>query len=169
MANEVKNYFLSSSWDYSPVDQPGVTIALWNIVTSPTRMVPPLATATAVPADAQTGKTTKRGFEWTHEREREKKFGVWTKFLSSLLGAGIDIGHKRRTSVLDMYTFDEMVTNEAYPPDEYLEEIVQKGPVRRYLERSDFEKPVYVVVGTKAVRGPKSTRYPAKSTLQTSV
>lgn len=153
MANEVKNYFLSPTWDYAPDEKPGLTIALWNIVSSPTNMVPPLAAATVVPTIDQTGKTSKHGFEWSRERDKEKKFGVWTKFLSWLLGTGIDIGHKRNTSVHDLYTFEDMVTKEAFPTLEYLEKMVKEGPVRKYLERFDFERPIYVVVGTKAVSG----------------
>jgi hypothetical protein len=153
MANEVKNYFLSPSWDYTPDAEPGVTIALWNIVSSPTKMVPPLAAATAVPADKNKGKSKKTGFEWARERDKEKKFGVWTKFLSALLGIGFDAGHKRTTSVHDLYTFKDMTTIEAFPSDEYLQKMVKEPPVRKYLERFDFEKPVYVVVGTKAVSG----------------
>ncbi|KAK2611920.1 hypothetical protein QQS21_002026 [Conoideocrella luteorostrata] len=153
MANQVKNYFLSPSWDYAPDGKPGVTIALWNIVSSPTKMVPPLAAATVVPEEDDTGKSTKTGFEWTREREKEKKFGVWTKFLNWIVGAGVDIGHNRTTSIHDLYTFKEMATKEAFPSTEYLEKMVKDGPVRKYLERFDFEKPVYVVVGTKAVCG----------------
>lgn len=116
-------------------------------------MVPPLAAATAVPAEDDTSKSTKTGFEWTRERDKEKKFGVWTKFLSVLLGGGIDIGHRRTTSIHDLYTFKEMTTKESFPTNAYLEKMVRDGPVRKYLERFDFEKPVYVVVGIKAVSG----------------
>lgn len=153
MANQVKNYFLAPSWDYSPDVRPGITIALWNIVSSPTRMVPPLAAATAVPSEENTSKSTKTGFEWVRERDKGKKFGVWTKFLSSILGGSIDVGHKRTASVHDLYTFDEMTTKEAFPSTEYLEKMVKEGPVKKYLERFNFEKPVYIVVGIKAVSG----------------
>ncbi|KAK4076880.1 hypothetical protein Purlil1_12535 [Purpureocillium lilacinum] len=153
MANEVKNYFLSPSWDYAPDGKPGVTIALWNIVSSPTNMVPPLAAASTVPTDNQTGETSKHSFEWIREHDKEKKFGVWTKFLSTILGLGIDIGHKRKTSIHDLYTFKAMVTKEAFPTDGYLEKMAQEGAVRKYLERFDFKKPVYIVVGTKSVSG----------------
>ncbi|KAI1735419.1 hypothetical protein F4680DRAFT_435187 [Xylaria scruposa] len=153
MANEVKNYFLSPSWDYAPDGKPGLTIALWNIVISPTKMVPPLAAASAVPTDDQIGETSKQGFEWSREHDKEKKFGVWTKFLSTLLGLDIGIGHERKISVYDMYTFKDMVTKEAFPTDDYLEKMVKGDAVRKYLEKFDFKKPVYIVVGTKAVSG----------------
>jgi hypothetical protein len=153
MANEVKNYFLSPSWDYTPDAKPGLTIALWNIVTSPTKMVPPLVAATAAPAADDTATSTKTGFEWTRERDKENRFGVWTKFLDMLVGIGIDIGHKRKTSIHDLYTFDEMVTKEAFPAPEYVERMVKEGPAKKYLEKFDFEKPLYLVVGTKAVSG----------------
>ncbi|KAI0544646.1 hypothetical protein F4679DRAFT_564144 [Xylaria curta] len=153
MANEVKNYFLSPSWDYAPNGKPGVTIALWNIVSSPTNMVPPLAAASAVPTNDQTSETSKQGFEWSRERDKEKKFGVWTKFLSTLLGLGVDIGHERKTFIYDSYTFKDMITKEAFPTDDYLEKMVKEDAVRKYLERFDFKKPIYIVVGTKAVSG----------------
>ncbi|CZR66936.1 uncharacterized protein PAC_16837 [Phialocephala subalpina] len=116
-------------------------------------MVPPLAAATAVPADKNKGKSKKIGFEWTRERDKEKKFGVWTEFLSALLSIGFDAGYKRTTSIHDLYTFQEMTTIEAFSSDEHLQKMVKDPPVRKYLERFDFEKPVYVVVGTKAVSG----------------
>ncbi|KFG83177.1 hypothetical protein MANI_002889 [Metarhizium anisopliae] len=153
MANQVKNYFLAPSWDYEPDAKPNVTIALWNIISSPKTVIPPLAAATAVPAPDDTARSTKTGFEWRQERDKEKKYGLWTKFLSALLGIDVNVGHKDGTSVHDLYTFKEMVTKESFPTAEYLEKMVNQGSVRKYLTNSNFEKPVYVVVGTKAVSG----------------
>ncbi|KAI0883223.1 uncharacterized protein GGS22DRAFT_195426 [Annulohypoxylon maeteangense] len=151
MANAVKNYFLAPSWDYSPNAKPGVTIALWSLVSSPTRMVPPLMAATAVPNDEDINKSTKHGFEWIQEREKENKFGVWTMFLNQLVSIGL--GHKHTTSIHDYYTFDNIHTKEAFPSREYVEEMVKTEPVKKYLQWTDFKKPVYLVVGTKAVNG----------------
>lgn len=153
MANQVKNYFLSPSWDYSPSCPPSTTIALWNIVSSPTKIVPPLAAASCLPAADQLGETTKQGFEWANERDKEKKFGVWTKSLSSFLSSGVSIGYQHSSSIHDLYSFEELVTREAYPTEDYLAMMVKKGAVRKYLERFDFKKPVYIVVGTKTVSG----------------
>ncbi|ATY62619.1 hypothetical protein A9K55_008741 [Cordyceps militaris] len=152
MANEVKNYFLAPSWDYSPSSQPSVTVCLWNFVSSPTKMVPPLAAATARPTASDIGETTKQGFEWLRERNKESKIGIWTKFLATLFpGLDVDVGIHGAKTAQNLFTFETMVTKEAYPSDEYLQRMVSHGPVRKYLERFDFKRPVYVVVGTKEV------------------
>ncbi|EGX90029.1 hypothetical protein CCM_06449 [Cordyceps militaris CM01] len=152
MANEVKNYFLAPSWDYSPSSQPSDTVCLWNFVSSPTNMVPPLAAATARPTTSDVGETTKQGFEWLRERNKESKIGIWTRFLATLFpGLDVDVGIHGAKTAQNHFTFETMVTKEAYPSDEYLQHMVSQGPVRKYLERFDFKRPVYVVVGTKEV------------------
>ncbi|KAH6867374.1 hypothetical protein B0T10DRAFT_46330 [Thelonectria olida] len=152
MANEVKNYFLAPSWDYVTEANAGVTISLWNLVTSPTDTVPPLLAAKSQPKDAETLKSTKEHFQWIRERGNDKKFGVWTKFLQ-MIGLGLNLGHHRSKSVHLLYKFDTIETREAYPTPEYVKQMVEDPSVVRYLKKTGFEQPLYMVVGTKAVTG----------------
>ncbi|KAH6972213.1 hypothetical protein BKA56DRAFT_115616 [Ilyonectria sp. MPI-CAGE-AT-0026] len=150
MANEIKNYYLAPSWDYVPEINPGVTIELWNLVTSPTEMVPPLLAAKSRPEESKTMRSTKNQFEWIRERGGEKKFGVWAKFLQ-MVGFGLNLGLRRNNSVHLLYKFDTIETREAYPTHEYVEAMVKDPSVARYLKKTGFKQPLYIVVGTKVV------------------
>ncbi|KAI1451524.1 hypothetical protein F4805DRAFT_463705 [Annulohypoxylon moriforme] len=85
--------------------------------------------------------------------EKEKKFGVWTTFLDQLIGIGLKVGHKRASSIHDLYRFERIETKEAYPTKEYVGRMVKTEAVKKYLERFEFKKPVYLVVGVKVVSG----------------
>lgn len=85
MANQIKQYFLAPSWDYPP----NGSIALGNIIVSPTRPVPALVTRAATPTAGSEGliSSTKQGVEWQKGKTNAHQFGIWTKLLvfSSLL------------------------------------------------------------------------------------
>lgn len=84
MANQIKQYFLAPSWDYPP----NGSIALGNIIVSPTRPVPAVVAATsAAGSEGLNISSTKHGVEWQKGKTNAHKFGIWTKLLvaSSLL------------------------------------------------------------------------------------
>ncbi|KAI1092505.1 hypothetical protein F5B19DRAFT_203450 [Rostrohypoxylon terebratum] len=115
--------------------------------------MPPFLPPIVTPNDEDVGKSTKYDFKWIRERENGKKLGVWATFLDRLVGVGLNLGHERVKSIHDLYTFENIHTREAYPSREYVEKMVKMDPVKKYLERFDFEKHVYIVVGTKTVSG----------------
>jgi hypothetical protein len=84
MSNQVKQYFLAPSWDYPP----GGAIALGNIIASPARAVPAVATAASAATGQEEGliASTKHGVEWEKGKTRAHKFGIWTKLLVASLG-----------------------------------------------------------------------------------
>ncbi|KAH7116514.1 hypothetical protein B0J13DRAFT_599978 [Dactylonectria estremocensis] len=161
MANEVKNYFLAPSWDYVTEANAGVTISLWNLVTSPMKMVPPLLAAKSQPKDGDMLKSTKENFEWTREQGGEKKFGIWTKFLQ-VVGFGLNVGHHRNKSVRFQYKFDTIETREAYPTPEYVAQMVKNpsvavtGATVQMVENKEIGTDLNITVDATPARNPVS-------------
>jgi hypothetical protein len=153
MANEVKKYFLAPNWDCIPGDG---RIALGNIVALPINPVPALVSVKTAEEDAKVLRSSKTDVEWSQEKHGEKRFGIWTKFLQSVLGISIDLGVSRQSSQSVVFQFEKMVTEEIFlgeDEDVYVKEAVKAKNVQRYLKRSKFKKPVFMIVGIKWVTG----------------
>ncbi len=56
----------------------------------------------------------------------------------------------------NIYSFERVETVQFAPNEEYLQKCVEAAPVRRYLEKSRYRKPVYVITGLKTVHGAKA-------------
>ena len=153
MSNEIKKYFLAPSWDYTPGDG---RIAIGNLITDPTDAVPPMVSAKSGDIDAtKVLKSHKTGVEWTRQRQKEKRFGIWTRFLA-LLGIGVNAGVSRDSSKDTVSKFEKMVTEELIldgSEESYVREAIKATNVKRYLERNRFKKPLYMIVGVKWVTG----------------
>lgn len=77
MANQIKQYFLAPSWGYPP----NGSIALGNIIVSPTRPVPAVVAAASAAGSEGLISSTKHGVEWQKGKTNAHKFGIWTKLL----------------------------------------------------------------------------------------
>jgi hypothetical protein len=53
----------------------------------------------------------------------------------------------------DLYAFDRLETTQFIPKEAYLQKCIDAEPVRRYLDKSRYRKPVYVITGLKTVTG----------------
>lgn len=147
MANQVKNYFLAPSTDYPPDT---TALSLGNVVISPKRAVPALAHAPSAFPPHSLIKSSKSDFQWTRSHTSSVKLGVWAKFAQLLdAGASTDASHTRQ----EIYSFTQMETTEFFPDEEYIRTALNVPAVKQYLDRQGFRKSVYMVVGTKAVRG----------------
>ncbi len=62
------------------------------MLASPTTPDRPLYTAPAGPAEADVFATEKRQVEFSLEKLREGRFSLFTRFLSGVLGVGVDVG-----------------------------------------------------------------------------
>jgi hypothetical protein len=146
MANQVKNYFLAPGTDYPP----NTVLSLGNIVISPKRAVPALASAPAPTSFLPQIISSKTDFIWTRDYTSSISLGVWTKFVQFLdLGVSTDNSHTRQ----EIYSFAQMDTTEFFPDADYVRDALAAPAVKRYLERQRFRKSVYMVVGIKSVTG----------------
>ncbi|KAJ5185901.1 hypothetical protein N7472_010741 [Penicillium cf. griseofulvum] len=75
-----------------------------------------------------------------------------------VLGIGVDAGMGMERSVKEVLTFDTITTTQFIPKPSYIQEkCIDASPaVRRWLERSRYRKPLYVITGIKVVMGAKT-------------
>ncbi|KAJ5986355.1 hypothetical protein N7451_010720 [Penicillium sp. IBT 35674x] len=165
MASQTPEFFFAPTWDYPP--PPTGPIQLGNLITSLRKPEQPLFTA-ALPTDSEVFSSDKDDVTFSRERMRAGKFGILTQFLSAL-GFGIDIGgatYMVKEKVLIWYSdeetfrFETITTTQFVPRPAYVQEkCIDASPVvQRWLERSRYRKPLYLIVGLKVVRGAKTGR-----------
>ncbi|SPO02495.1 uncharacterized protein DNG_05168 [Cephalotrichum gorgonifer] len=151
MANQIKTYFLSPTWDYHPSGP----IQLGNIITSASRPAEALngpdsprpATVSLFPP------MTKSHVTWSSDKLREGRYGLWTKFLS-FIGLSVDFGLEHSAQLEQSFTFETLETVEFIPTTEFLQETLATSPLAvDFLTRSRFRKPLYVVTAVKIARG----------------
>ncbi|KAF4626073.1 hypothetical protein G7Y89_g12088 [Cudoniella acicularis] len=56
----------------------------------------------------------------------------------------------------DLYVFDRVDTTQFIAKEEYLQTCIEATPVRRYLDKSRYRKPLYIITGIKTVTGAKA-------------
>lgn len=59
-------------------------------------------------------------------------------------------------SDMSRFTFDRIETTQFIPKSSYLQACINAEPVQRYLAKSRYRKPVYVITGLKTVTGAKA-------------
>ncbi|KAJ5928328.1 hypothetical protein N7466_007284 [Penicillium verhagenii] len=156
MANQTPCFFFAPTWDYPP--PPTGPIQLGNVITSLQKPEQPLFTA-PLPTESEIFSTDKKNVTFSREKTREGKFGILTQFLS-FLGLGIDLEGGWERSHEETLSFESITTTQFVPRPVYIQEkIVDASPaVRRWLDRSRYRKPLYVIVGLKIVHGAKKGR-----------
>ncbi|XXG96337.1 hypothetical protein Hte_002619 [Hypoxylon texense] len=157
MANPTFYFFFAPTWDYPP----GGPIKIGNVLTSLKKPEQPLYTAVP-PADADVFSSEKRQVEFSKEKLRSGQFSILTKFLS-FLGVGVDVGMNWDKSNGEVYSFDRIETVQFFPKEEYLQKCIEAEPVRRYLDKSRYRKPVYVITGLKTVTGARAKSYKSRA------
>ncbi|KAM0442275.1 hypothetical protein ACHAQK_004607 [Fusarium lateritium] len=147
MANRQFFYFYAPTWDY-PAEGP---IKLGNVLSSVKK--PHLPLFTAPPSD-ETGifKTEKKSVEYTKEKLKSGRFSILTKFLS-VFGFGVDVGAEVERSDEELFKFDTLETTQFIPTSTYLQGCIESEEIRRWLEKSRYRKPLYVITGLKVVTG----------------
>jgi hypothetical protein len=157
MANPKKTYFLTPSFDFAPA--PTGPIKLGNIIANPASPDRPLnPKATLVPPPPESIQTTcKTDWKSTLSKSNSASLSVYAKFLELILGAGVDAGVNWDRRDGEEYAFDKLETIFFNPldVDGYLERAIQAPNVKRFIEKSNIRKPVYMVTGLKIVRGGK--------------
>ncbi|RAH67611.1 uncharacterized protein BO66DRAFT_393792 [Aspergillus aculeatinus CBS 121060] len=156
MANQTPYFFFAPTWDYPP--PPAGPIQLGNVLTSLHKPDQPLFTASP-PAESEVFASDKTGVTFSRERLRAGKFGILTQFLS-FLGVGVDVGGGWERSDEETFRFETITTSQFVPRSSYIQEkCIDASPVvQRWLERSRYRKPLYLIVGLKVVHGAKAGR-----------
>ncbi|KAJ5734739.1 hypothetical protein N7533_013142 [Penicillium manginii] len=133
-------------------------IQLGNLITSLQKPEQPLFTA-ALPTESEIFSSDKHDATFSRERMRAGKFGILTQFLS-VLGFGIDIEGGLEKSDEETFRFETITTTQFVPRPAYVQEkCIDASPVvQRWLERSRYRKPLYLIVGLKIVHGAKTGR-----------
>ncbi|KAI1488414.1 hypothetical protein F5X96DRAFT_83541 [Biscogniauxia mediterranea] len=156
MANRTPYFFLAPTWDFPP--PPAGPIQLGSVITSVKRPERPLYTAPP-PTESEVFCSEKRHFTFSTEKLRAGRFGIFTRFLSMVLGVGADAGVDWESSDISLFTFDTLETTQFLPKPSYLQACVAAEPVRCYLSKSRYRKPVYVITGLKTVSGAKAKSF----------
>ncbi|KAF2245817.1 hypothetical protein BU26DRAFT_488470 [Trematosphaeria pertusa] len=143
MANQKALYYFAPTWDYPPTGPIKLGAVLATIDT-PER---PLALLS--PSETDVFSSTKSTVQYSKEKLRSGGFSILTTFLS-FLGFGADAGLSRENS---SFSFDRIETSQFIPTDAYVRKCAEAGPVRRYLEKARYRKPVYIITGVKVVSG----------------
>ncbi|KAK4224122.1 hypothetical protein QBC38DRAFT_26713 [Podospora fimiseda] len=152
MANQQKQYFLSPTWDYPP--GPTSPLSIGNIILSTSKPVPALFQASKSPNYQslvldKISQTIKKDVSWTNSKTLSYNFGIWGKFLEFM---GAEIGIETSKENAEIFQFESVVTQNFFPDEEYLKEILLKSPVvLRRMQK--FRKPVFIVTGVKSVHG----------------
>ncbi|KAI0180729.1 hypothetical protein GGR52DRAFT_2605 [Hypoxylon sp. FL1284] len=157
MANKTFYFFFAPTWDYPP-DGP---IKIGNVLTSLKKPERPLYTAVPQAGD-DVFSSEKRQVEFSREKLLSGQFSIMTRFLS-FLGAGVDVGVNWDKSDAEIYNFERIETVQFFPKQDYLQGCIEAEPVRRYLDKSRYKKPVYVITGLKTVRGAMAKSYKSRA------
>ena len=159
MANVIKAYFLAPTWDYPP----NGPIALGNIIAKPSNPSQPLNATNRlpIPVDSLVQPSVKTDWEWVNDKLRQGKIGIWARFLQAL-GIAVDVGVSYDNSNEKTYAFDRMETSMFTPTEEYVEESMRAPGVVRFIEKSNYKKPVYMITGLRIVHGARVTSLKGK-------
>ena len=69
------------------------------------------------------------------------------------LGVKVDVGVSYEAGTENTYAFDRMETSTFTPTDEYVEESMRVPGVVRFLKKSNYKEPVYMIMGLRIVHG----------------
>ncbi|KAI1334570.1 hypothetical protein F5Y15DRAFT_289116 [Xylariaceae sp. FL0016] len=150
MADRTPYFFLAPTWDFPP-PQAG-PIQLGNVITSVKTPERPLFRAPQ-PDGLDVFSSTKTQVVFSTEDLRAGRFEIFTRFMSVVLGLGVDAGVGWENSNTSQYSFESLETVQFLPEQGYIRGCVSAASVRHYLEKSHYRKPIYIITGIKIARG----------------
>ncbi|KAH8781281.1 hypothetical protein F5883DRAFT_539802 [Diaporthe sp. PMI_573] len=150
MANRVPCFFYAPTWDFPP----GGPIKLGNVIASVKTPELPLYTAQLLAKD-ELYSTEKRGVDFSYEKLRDGRFSIVTRIMS-FLGVGFDVSPSGSKGHEEVFAFEKIETTQFFPREEFICRCVENSAVRRFLEKSRYGKPIYIVTGVKVVTGAKA-------------
>ncbi|KAK5993702.1 hypothetical protein PT974_07138 [Cladobotryum mycophilum] len=150
MANTAFHFYYAPTWDWPPEGP----IKLGNVLASIQSPERPLCTA-PLPNDHEVFSSEKKEVKYSKAQFSEGKFSILTTFLK-ILGLGVEAGADWKKSQQEEFTFERIVTNQFVPRDEYIQRCIEAPAVRRFLDKSRYRKPVYIITGIKVAYGAKA-------------
>ncbi|KAL8296210.1 hypothetical protein RB601_003594 [Gaeumannomyces tritici] len=152
MVNVQKTYFLPPSWGYHPSGP----IQLGNLILSP-----------STPADALNGPgcprpppeslfapVPKTNETWSTATNTTHRYGIFTEFLTPLLGLGVDAAVDYAARDASTFRFAESETREFAPTPDFVRACLAASPAALVvLARARFRRHLYMVTAVKVVRG----------------
>ncbi|KAG5789907.1 hypothetical protein H9Q69_011034 [Fusarium xylarioides] len=91
-------------------------------------------------------------FTATRKQLFSGKFGVWAKFLSTLLGLGANAGINTELDDDAVYSFGSLETSFFNPTDDYIRSSMSIPVMRAFMRSAKFSLPVYMITGIKIGR-----------------
>lgn len=80
------------------------------------------------------------------------KFGIWAKFLSTVLGVGANAGVNTELDDDTVYNFGSLETTFFNPTDDYIRSSMTVPVIRSFIRSAKFSLPVYMITGIKVGR-----------------
>jgi hypothetical protein len=142
-----KAYFLVPSIDYAP-DQ---LIKIGQIITS--LKTPHMAIAPPIPLEPPTVYSSYQ-LNWEDERRRSisGSIGIWTKFLSIILGIVADVAGNIERNDSTVWKFERLETSFIVPDIKFVNENMESVEVKKFFEENP-KKAAYMITGVKIARG----------------
>ncbi|KAF2973269.1 hypothetical protein GQX73_g288 [Xylaria multiplex] len=151
MANHTLYFFLAPTWD---LPSPSGPVQLGNVITSLKAPERPLYRGPKLDSESFSSSQTRVTF--SIEKLRAGRFGIFTKFMALLLGFGVDATIGWESNDTYRFTFETLEKAQFYLDSSYLQACIAAEPVRRYLSKSRYRKPIYIITGLKTVSGAKA-------------
>ncbi|KAF9771865.1 hypothetical protein IL306_010483 [Fusarium sp. DS 682] len=92
------------------------------------------------------------GFTATRKELFSGKFGIWAKFLSTVLGVGANAGISTELDDDTVYSFGSLETTFFNPTDDYIRSSMTVPVMRSFMRSAKFALPVYMITGIKVGR-----------------
>ncbi|KAH7187350.1 hypothetical protein DER44DRAFT_800378 [Fusarium oxysporum] len=133
---------------YGPVD-------LGHILDNPTTLNPlnaGPAQRLKISSDEIYGPHKMDSFTATRKELFSGKFGIWAKFLSTVLGLGANAGINTELDDDTVYSFGSLETTFFNPTDDYIRSSMTVPVMRSFMRSAKFSLPVYMITGIKIGR-----------------
>jgi len=146
-----KTYFLMRDLDHAPNDR----IKLGQIISSPASPWDAIARPLEPIPDRR--RSFKSNISIQVNQQNHGRFSIWTRFLSSVTGLGVDVDVNHASQDASRMQFERLETQLFDPDDEYLRKaVLEPGPtgerVRDFI-KSNPRKAIYMITGVKVAIG----------------
>lgn len=147
----VKTYILAPNWTTAP--PPNGPIKLGHILDDLTEFVPiNRVNVVELPKTHLNPVDTKTGFKTSRSKLLSGELGIFAKVMGLVgVGAGAEIFYKKDEN--DVLSCKKLETMTFDPPASYINESMNLYDVKKFMEGSMFEAPVYMITGLKVGKG----------------
>ena len=152
MSNEVKRYIAVGHKDCLP----NTSIVLGNIIVDPSKPEEPLNASSRIPVpDDLIQRPYQKGWKEENDKQRAVTVGLYTKFLS-FLGPSADVKYGIERGDKSSLEVGRLQTEYFEPNLSYITQSLSTSPVLEFINKTDFKKRLYMIIGTKVAYGAKA-------------